>query len=31
MGIGRPRFWERALYYSMERELASALDELNGV
>jgi pilus assembly protein CpaF len=29
MGIGRPRFWERASYYNMERELAEALDELN--
>ena len=26
-GIGRPRFWERARYYNMERELAEALDE----
>lgn len=31
MGIGRPRFWERASYFNMERELALALDELNGV
>jgi pilus assembly protein CpaF len=29
MGIGRPRFWERAQYYNMERELADALDALN--
>jgi pilus assembly protein CpaF len=29
MGIGRPRFWERAAYYNMERELAGALDALN--
>jgi pilus assembly protein CpaF len=29
MGIGRPRFWERASYYNMERELAAALDSLN--
>ena len=27
-GIGRPKFWERASYYSMERELADALDAL---
>jgi pilus assembly protein CpaF len=27
-GIGRPRFWERAKYYNMERELAAALDML---
>ena len=27
-GVGRPRFWERASYYNMERELAEALDEL---
>jgi pilus assembly protein CpaF len=25
-GIGRPRFWERARYYGVERELAAALD-----
>ncbi|KCZ48369.1 CpaF family protein [Hyphomonas pacifica] len=25
-GVGRPRFWERASYYNMERELAAALD-----
>jgi len=25
-GIGRPRFWERARYYGLERELAEALD-----
>ena len=28
-GIGRPRFWERASYYSMERDLAKALDGLD--
>ncbi len=27
-GIGRPRFWERAQYYGLEKELAKALDEL---
>ena len=27
-GVGRPRFWERASYYNLERELASALDAL---
>jgi pilus assembly protein CpaF len=27
-GIGRPRFWERASYYNLERELAAALDAL---
>lgn len=27
-GIGRPRFWERARYYNLERDLASALDAL---
>lgn len=27
-GIGRPRFWERASYYNLERELAAALDDL---
>ena len=26
-GIGRPRFWERAKYYNLERQLAQALDE----
>jgi pilus assembly protein CpaF len=26
-GVGRPRFWERARYFGLERELASALDE----
>ncbi len=25
-GIGRPRFWERARYYGVERQLAAALD-----
>jgi pilus assembly protein CpaF len=27
-GIVRPRFWERAVYYGLERELAEALDLL---
>ncbi len=27
-GIGRPRFWQRAQYYNLERELAAALDQL---
>lgn len=27
-GIGRPRFWERAQYYNLEKDLATALDEL---
>jgi len=27
-GIGRPRFWERARYYSLEKDLADALDAL---
>ena len=27
-GIGRPRFWERAAYFNLERELAAALDTL---
>jgi pilus assembly protein CpaF len=27
-GVGRPRFWERASYYNMERDLAAALDAL---
>ena len=27
-GIGRPRFWERASYYNLERDLADALDTL---
>jgi pilus assembly protein CpaF len=26
-GIGRPRFWERARYFGLERELAAAIDE----
>ena len=25
-GIGRPRFWDRALYFGEERRLAAALD-----
>ncbi|MEL7284274.1 MAG: CpaF family protein [Pseudomonadota bacterium] len=28
-GIGRPKFWERAQYYNLERDLATALDELD--
>ena len=27
-GIGRPRFWERASYFGLERDLATALDDL---
>jgi len=27
-GIGRPKFWERAQYYNLERDLATALDDL---
>ena len=27
-GIGRPKFWERARYYNLEKDLANALDEL---
>ncbi|MEM9670546.1 MAG: CpaF family protein [Pseudomonadota bacterium] len=27
-GIGRPRFWERARYYNLEKDLGEALDEL---
>ncbi|NQY97561.1 MAG: CpaF family protein [Henriciella sp.] len=27
-GIGRPKFWDRAQYYNLERDLASALDDL---
>lgn len=27
-GIGRPRFWERASYYNLQKELAEALDAL---
>jgi len=26
-GVGRPRFWERARYFGLEKELAVALDE----
>jgi pilus assembly protein CpaF len=26
-GIGRPRFWDRARYFGLEKELAAALDE----
>ncbi len=29
-GIGRPRFWERASYFNLERDLADALDALEG-
>jgi pilus assembly protein CpaF len=29
-GIGRPRFWDRALYYGEERRLAAALDAADG-
>ena len=25
-GIARPRFWDRARYYGLDRELADALD-----
>lgn len=28
-GVGRPRFWERAQYYGLERDLARALDALS--
>ena len=27
-GIGRPRFWERASYYNLEKQLGNALDAL---
>jgi len=27
-GIGRPKFWERARYYNLEQDLATALDAL---
>ena len=27
-GVGRPRFWERASYYNLQKELAEALDAL---
>jgi pilus assembly protein CpaF len=29
-GIGRPRFWERARYYGVEKQLAAALDAAEG-
>lgn len=29
-GIARPKFWDRARYYGLERELAQALDESEG-
>ncbi|MEE2525509.1 CpaF family protein [Hyphobacterium sp. HN65] len=29
-GIARPRFWDRARYYGLERELAAALDAAEG-
>lgn len=28
-GIGRPRFWDRASYFNLERDLAKALDALD--
>jgi len=28
-GIGRPRFWDRAQYYNLEKDLATALDALD--
>ncbi|WP_419715348.1 CpaF family protein [Henriciella marina] len=28
-GIGRPRFWDRASYFNMERDLAKAIDALD--
>ena len=28
-GFGRPKFWERAQYYNLERDLATALDDLD--
>ncbi|MEL8055281.1 MAG: CpaF family protein [Pseudomonadota bacterium] len=28
-GIGRPRFWDRASYYNLEKDLATALDALD--
>jgi pilus assembly protein CpaF len=28
-GIGRPRFWERASYYGLDRDLAKAIDALD--
>ena len=28
-GVGRPRFWDRAQYYGLERDLAAALDALD--
>ena len=28
-GIGRPRFWERAAYYGLDRDLAKAIDALD--
>ena len=28
-GIGRPKFWDRAQYYNLERDLATALDDLD--
>ncbi|MDX3807408.1 MAG: CpaF family protein, partial [Bosea sp. (in: a-proteobacteria)] len=30
-GVGRPRFWERARYFSEEQRLAAALDQLEQV
>jgi pilus assembly protein CpaF len=29
-GIGRPRFWDRARYYGVEKQLAAALDAAEG-
>ncbi|MEL6323917.1 MAG: CpaF family protein [Pseudomonadota bacterium] len=29
-GIGRPKFWERARYFNLERDLGAALDALEG-
>jgi len=29
-GIGRPRFWDRARYYGVEKDLAAALDAAEG-
>ena len=29
-GIARPKFWDRARYFGLEKELAAALDEAEG-
>jgi pilus assembly protein CpaF len=29
-GVGRPRFWDRARYYGVEKDLAAALDAAEG-